>query len=68
MLEMTITTRLETWPSLHECKAMLDDYHSAVRASQLLEEDSVIQNVTVLESTEQSVSNENETDEILSGR
>ena len=50
-----------------ECKAMLDDYFSAVRESQLVEEDSIIQNVTVLESTDQRVSSENETDEILSG-
>ena len=42
-----------------ECKAMLDDYFSAVRESQLLDEDSVFQNVTVLELIEQSVSSEN---------
>ena len=51
-----------------ECKAMLDDYFSAVRETQWLEKDSVIQNVTVLELTEQSVSSENETDEKLSGK
>ena len=50
-----------------ECKAMLDDYFSVARESQLMEGDSVIQNITVLESVEQSVSSENETDEILSG-